>query len=73
MAGTQWKTRLFADDFKGKNGALPSSKLWLIDTGTSYPNGPAQWGTGEIETYTNSPANVHLNGKAAYSIHSTTY
>ena len=33
---------------------LPSSANWIIDTGTSYPGGPANWGTGEIQSYTNS-------------------
>ena len=35
---------------------------WIIDTGTSYPGGPANWGTGEIQTYTNSTANVRHDG-----------
>jgi hypothetical protein len=60
--GEGW-TLLFADDFSGPAGSLPSSTRWRIDTGTQYPGGPAQWGTHEIETYTNHPANVHLDGQ----------
>ena len=41
---------------------LPSGAEWLFDTGTSYPGGAPQWGTGEIQTYTDDPANVGLDG-----------
>ena len=51
-------TQVWADDFTGAANTLPSSSNWIIDTGTSYPGGPAQWGTGEIQTYTNSTANL---------------
>lgn len=53
----------WSDNFNGKKNSLPSAKNWIIDQGTSYPGGPANWGTGEIETYTNSPTNVALDGK----------
>jgi beta-glucanase (GH16 family) len=52
----------FADDFNGANNTLPSGANWIIDTGTSYPGGPANWGTGEIQTYTNSTANLRQDG-----------
>jgi len=52
----------WSDDFNGAANSLPSSANWIIDTGTSYPGGPANWGTGEIQTYTNSPSNVSLDG-----------
>ncbi|CAM6112659.1 unnamed protein product [Calypogeia fissa] len=45
--GLQWKQTLF--EF-WNNPALPN---WIIDSGTSYPGGAPNWGTGEIETYTN--------------------
>ncbi|KAL1864517.1 hypothetical protein VTK73DRAFT_5820 [Phialemonium thermophilum] len=52
---------LFLDDFSSQEaGALPSSSKWNIDTGTSYPGGPAHWGTNEIQTYTDSPANIAI-------------
>jgi len=52
----------WSDDFNGSANSLPSSANWIIDTGTSYPGGPANWGTGEIQTYTNSTSNVSLDG-----------
>ncbi|MEV6490246.1 carbohydrate-binding protein [Actinoplanes sp. NPDC051633] len=55
-------TQVWADDFTGSSGTLPSSANWIIDTGTQYPGGPAQWGTGEIQTYTNSTANLSQDG-----------
>lgn len=55
-------TTVFADDFTGGSGSLPSSANWLIDTGHSYPGGPANWGTGEIQNYTSSTANLAQDG-----------
>jgi beta-glucanase (GH16 family) len=55
-------TRIFSDDFNGPAGQLPSSANWLFDLGTSYPGGAPNWGTGEVETMTNNPANVSLDG-----------
>jgi hypothetical protein len=52
----------FSDDFNGQAGQLPSGQNWLFDLGTSYPGGAANWGTGEVETMTNNPANVSLDG-----------
>nr|BFE88155.1 carbohydrate-binding protein [Planobispora longispora] len=40
----------------------PSSTNWIVDTGHSYPGGPANWGTGEIQRYTDNPANLSLDG-----------
>lgn len=57
-------TRVWADDFTGAAGTLPSSENWIIDTGTSYPGGPANWGTGEVQTYTSSTANLQLDGES---------
>ncbi|SPO05047.1 related to endo-1,3-beta-glucanase [Cephalotrichum gorgonifer] len=48
---------LFYDDFS--SGSLDRSS-WKVNTGTSYPGGPANWGTGEIQTYADSPANVFV-------------
>ena len=55
-------TTVFADDFIGGSGALPSGANWIIDTGHGYPGGPGNWGTGEIQNYTASPDNVSLDG-----------
>ncbi|MGS2618035.1 carbohydrate-binding protein [Micromonospora sp. LZ34] len=53
---------VWSDDFTGSAGTLPSASNWIIDTGTSYPGGPPNWGTGEIQTYTASTANVSHDG-----------
>ncbi len=53
---------VWSDDFNGPSGSLPSSGNWIIDTGHGYPGGPGNWGTGEIQRYTDSPSNVSLDG-----------
>ncbi|WP_248963471.1 glycoside hydrolase family 16 protein [Sphaerisporangium perillae] len=53
---------VWSDDFNGSAGSPPSSSNWIIDTGHSYPGGPGNWGTGEIQNYTANPANVSLDG-----------
>src|SRR6266511_908734 len=55
-------TTVWSDDFDGPSGSLPSSTDWIFDTGHGYPGGPGNWGTGEIQNYTNDPANVSLDG-----------
>jgi beta-glucanase (GH16 family) len=55
-------TQVWADDFNGGAGSLPSSSNWIFDIGHGYPGGPANWGTGEIAAHTNNPANVSLDG-----------
>lgn len=61
-------TITWSDEFNGTAGTLPTAANWLIDLGTSYPGGAAQFGTGEIETYTNDPANVAVNGDGILEI-----
>ncbi|WP_327256970.1 SGNH hydrolase domain-containing protein [Streptomyces sp. NBC_01244] len=62
-------TEVFRDGFDGPAGSPPSSADWLHDIGTCYPGCPAaQWGTGEIETMTDSTDNVRLDGKGALEI-----
>jgi beta-glucanase (GH16 family) len=58
---TGWSL-VWSDDFDGPANTLPSSTNWIIDTGHGYPGGPGNWGTGEIQNYTNSTANVSLDG-----------
>lgn len=53
---------VWSDDFTGSAGSLPSSTDWIIDTGLSYPGGPGNWGTGEIQNYTSSTSNLSLDG-----------
>ncbi|MDX3314394.1 glycoside hydrolase family 16 protein [Streptomyces sp. NPDC054884] len=55
-------TQVFLDDFTGAAGTGVNTSNWQYSTGTSYPGGPANWGTGEVETMTNSTANVSLDG-----------
>ncbi|ORY65471.1 family 16 glycosyl hydrolase [Pseudomassariella vexata] len=55
-------TLTWGEDFIGTAGSLPNTGNWIIDTGTSYPGGASDWGTGEIQTYTSSPNNLRLDG-----------
>src|SRR5581483_2337286 len=50
-----WST-VFSDDFNGGAGSGIDSQ-WMYDTGPG-----SNFGTGEIETMTNSTSNVHLDG-----------
>src|SRR5262249_6179317 len=43
-------------------GTLPSGSNWMFDLGHSYPGGPANWGTGEVQSYTNSTNNIQQDG-----------
>jgi beta-glucanase (GH16 family) len=60
-APSGWTT-VFSDDFNGAAGTGLDTANWLYDTGTSYPGGAAEWGTGEVETVTDSTANVYQDG-----------
>jgi hypothetical protein len=55
-------TLAWSDDFTGPAGSQPGTGDWIYDTGTSYPGGPANWGTGEIQSYTTRTQNVSLDG-----------
>ena len=59
--GTGWTT-VFDDDFTGAAGSAPSYN-WMYDTGPG-----SSFGTGEIETMTNSGSNVHLDGNGHLDI-----
>ncbi|MGW1226854.1 acyltransferase family protein [Streptomyces sp. NPDC002530] len=62
-------TELLREEFDGPAGARPAASRWLYDRGTCYPGCPAaQWGTGEIETMTDSTENVRLDGRGALEI-----
>ena len=50
-----WTTQ-FSDDFNGSSGSGVDGN-WIYDTGPG-----SNFGTGEIETMTNSTSNVHLDG-----------
>jgi hypothetical protein len=57
-----WST-VFSDDFSGASGSAPNSSKWTYDTGPG-----SNFGTGEIETMTNSTSNVHLDGNGHLDI-----
>jgi hypothetical protein len=56
-----WST-VFSDDFNGSSGSGIDSQ-WMYDTGPG-----SSFGTGEIETMTNSTSNVHLDGSGDLDI-----
>src|SRR5205807_4655924 len=56
-----WST-VFSDDFNGAAGSGADSQ-WMYDTGPG-----SNFGTGEIETMTNSTSNVHLDGNGNLDI-----
>ncbi len=57
-----WK-QVFADDFTGAANSRINTANWRYDTGTGYPGGPQNgFGTSEVETMTDSTANVALDG-----------
>lgn len=58
----------WSDEFTGSAGSLPDETNWLMTTGTSYPGGAANFGTGEIQTYTSDPANCKLSGNGTLQI-----
>lgn len=60
---------LFQDDFSLlPPGSQPSPSKWIIATGTSYPNGPANWGTNEVQTYTKSLSNINITSRGTLLI-----
>lgn len=61
-------TQLFLDDFNGASGTGVNTGNWLFDTGHSYPGGAWDWGTGEIESVTNSTSNVYQDGSGHLAI-----
>ncbi|WP_433307732.1 discoidin domain-containing protein [Actinoplanes sp. CA-030573] len=61
-------TTIWSDTFDGAANTSPSGANWLLRTGTSYPGGAANWGTGEVETASASTANVSLDGAGKLNI-----
>ncbi|MET9083922.1 glycoside hydrolase family 16 protein [Streptomyces sp. NPDC004237] len=61
-------SQVFLDDFNGTAGTGVNTSNWQYDTGTSYPGGAANWGTGEVETMTSSTTNVALDGSGNLKI-----
>jgi hypothetical protein len=51
---------VWSDEFNG-SGVLGANN-WRYDIGTSYPGGPSNWGTGELEEMSDSLDNVYQSG-----------
>jgi beta-glucanase (GH16 family) len=60
-APSGWTTA-FGDDFDGAANTGLNTGNWLYDLGHGYPGGAGNWGTGEVESNTNSTQNVFLDG-----------
>ncbi|MEV4512786.1 discoidin domain-containing protein [Dactylosporangium sp. NPDC049525] len=61
-------TQVWTDSFDGPANTSPSAANWLLRTGTQYPGGAANWGTGSVETASASTANVYLDGAGKLNI-----
>jgi hypothetical protein len=59
--GGGW-SRVWSDNFNGRAGTGVNPSVWKYNTGQGI------FGTGEIETMTNSTSNVHLDGHGALDI-----
>lgn len=68
-ASSAW-TLEWSDEFEGEAGSGVDTANWLYDLGRGYDcNGCANyWGTGEIETMTDSTDNVYLDGEGHLAI-----
>ena len=60
-ATTDW-TEVWSDQFNGPAGQRLDPANWTPQVGTSYPGGAPNWGTGEVETATDSTANASTDG-----------
>ncbi|KAF7596095.1 hypothetical protein BBP40_003357 [Aspergillus hancockii] len=57
------------DEFNYTPGShLPSPEKWIVDLGTSYPDGAPRWGNNEAQTYTSSPANIQVTSSNTLTI-----
>jgi hypothetical protein len=67
-APSGWTTA-FSDSFSGAAGSGADSQ-WTYDTGTQYSGTgcTANWGTGEVESNTNSTANVSEDGSGHLNV-----
>ena len=61
-AATPNWTLTWSDEFNGSANTGVDTSNWIYDTGTGYPGGAANWGTGERETMSNSTTNVYQDG-----------
>ena len=61
-------TVVFKDDFSGASNTGLNRSNWPYATGTSYPGGAGNWGTGEVERMTDSTTNVFQDGHGHLAI-----
>ncbi|KAK2007057.1 concanavalin A-like lectin/glucanase [Colletotrichum eremochloae] len=60
---------VFEDNYsKQQVGSLPDTSKWDFDLGTGYPGGAPNWGTGEVQTYTNDSANIGISSSGTLVI-----
>lgn len=50
---------VWSDEFEADSGTTPNAEKWTYDLGTGQ-NG---WGNNELQSYTNNPQNVSMDGK----------
>jgi len=50
---------VWSDEFDGDSGTALNATKWVYDLGT----GQSGWGNNELQTYTNKPENISLDGK----------
>ena len=62
QAATGDWTEVWSDQFNGPAGQRVDPANWTPQLGTSYPGGAPNWGTGEVEVATDSPANASTDG-----------
>ena len=55
---------VWSDEFDGDSGTALNAAKWAYDIGTGQ-NG---WGNNELQTYTNKPENISLDGKGHLTI-----
>jgi beta-glucanase (GH16 family) len=55
---------VWSDEFDGAAGTLPDPSKWAFDLGT----GQDGWGNQELQSYTDSPANVSMDGEGNLAI-----
>jgi beta-glucanase (GH16 family) len=61
-------TVVFSDTFDGPANSPVDRSKWLYDLGHGYPGGAPNWGTGEVESMTDSTANVFQDGDGHLAI-----
>jgi hypothetical protein len=61
---------LWSDDFSGPAHTGVDVLKWICDSGSGYgcPGCPSNWGTGEVESMSNSTDNVYLDGSGHLAI-----